>query len=1372
MEAAAINPETAGQLDYIGLAAVRSDLARVLEDIQMQKKELAAGVKNINPYKRILVFQGNKGTGKTTVADAFTKELLKSECLETKVVVTKRATEIRAFLEDGANEAGMKKYLKESKPGALIIDNAVEDTDFLHEIFQALIYGEQNCICILLGLKERFDEYFKKQKEDEQRVSKFFNFPDQSSEELAWILEKKFAEMNYTLEEKAKFLLPDFVNEQRHDPNCQHINGWLVENVCVQKIREARWKRWNEAGCPSGDIVVTDKDVPLVNRPKTVEEILAELDGFVGLKEVKDTVRELAETVKMQMKRQREGKQGEIPAVHYIFAGNPGTGKTVVARKLGEIFKAMKLLESGHVVDTDRSGLVAEYVGQTAPKVQAMCDKATGGILLIDEAYALRRDDSDTFGQEAIDTLLKRMEDDRGKFVVIAAGYSEPMKQWIQSNPGLPSRFTKVINFADYNADELFAIFSSMVKKGGYKLADDAAEKAKAAAKDIFDNRGKDFANGRNMRQLYENCVRRLGLRLMQLPEDQQTDEAMSLFTADDIAYEKPKELTKEDIYKELDNMIGLASVKTAVKELEKNIAFKKKREEEVAAKTGKKPKPVAVHFVFTGNPGTGKTTVARILGQLFKSIGLLSRGHVIDTDRSGLVAEYLGQTSPKTIAKCEEAMGGILLIDEAYTLTGSEPGQKDQFGQEAIDALLKKMEDDRGKFVVIAAGYKENMDAFINSNPGLRSRFTHFIHLDDYNPEELFEMYKKMLESSLYVLDAKAEEKAKKAIEEVHRARNKTFANGREMRTFFEKTERCLANRVENMKEEEYTPEASSLVLAEDIPWEEPPKVSPEEVLAELNKMTGLTAVKLAMEELTNTISAQVERRKMGLKGKDQEVHFVFTGSPGTGKTTVARMLGKLFMAMGLLPTDKVVEVDRSGLVAQFVGQTAPKVNAMCDKAIGGILFIDEAYSLCRDDSDTFGKEAVDVLLKRMEDDRGKYVVIAAGYAKNMDEWLQTNPGLPSRFTKTLHLEDYTPEELYEIFSKNAKSQDYHLTEKAEEVAKAAIEDMYRSRGRDWANARTVREFLNNVIRKQSTRVASLNEEKRAQQETWQTILPEDIPFKIKEEPKFEDIIKGLDEMTGLAEVKDAIKEICADISAKKKRQKPGEESKLTPVHFLFMGNPGTGKTTVARKMGALFKAIGVIPTDRVLETSRSDYVAPYVGQTAPLVNKTCDKAEGGILFIDEAYSLCQGGNDQFGQEAVATLIQRIENDRGKYIVIAAGYEKEMRDFLATNSGFASRFSHELHLADYKPDELYEIFAKMAKAEKFTLAEEAQEAAKKAFTTMYENRKADFANGRSVRNFYEATVRRFGLRINKLEEEGMELTDEILSTIAAEDIS
>jgi SpoVK/Ycf46/Vps4 family AAA+-type ATPase len=1061
---------------------------------------------------------------------------------------------------------------------------------------------------------------------------------------------------------------------------------------------------------------------------------------YVGHEDIRKDLADL----KSRIVKQHSDAGGTIGPKVYIFRGNTGTGKSLVADCFGKELQQEGSLSSDDVHPVmDARTLSKQFADEFALK--RFLSERKPAVLIVD--HATETAETIAYIHELINTVTKPEE----KCVCIIIGNNEGFEIFFREYSTDIQR-VRIFDFKDFSLEELALILMKKLRSHGINFDPALKKHFMYYISEHMSDSSCKYKNG----WLIENDV---------IPRiDKNLGNDMTI-TAENLPL-KNSTRTETEIYAELDGLIGLGGVKKKVREIEKTIRNKKKRAEVLGVKGGSS----AVHFVFTGNPGTGKTTVARILGKLFKAVGLLPTDKVIETDRAGLVAEYLGQTAPKTLAKCEAAMGGILLIDEAYTLAGREPGQKDAFGQEAVDALLKKMEDDRGKFVVIAAGYKNEMDNFINSNPGLKSRFTDYIHLDDNTADELFAIYKNMTKQNGYSLSDSAEVRAKEAIDEIYRNRDKFFANGREMRTLFEKTERRQASRVDSLPEEEQTAKAYLVITEDDIPWEPPREQTPEEILAELESMTGLDSVKIVVRELLSTISAQAERRKLGLKDQGQAVHFVFTGNPGTGKTTVARMLGKLFKAIGLLSTDKVVEVSRAEMVAQHVGGTAPKVQAVCDKASGGILFIDEAYTLNRGDGDTFGREAVETLLKRMEDDRGKFIVIAAGYPKNMDDFLSTNPGLPSRFTMTLNLADYTPDELYEIFTKNAAAAEYELTDDAAALVKTAIEDMYRSRGRNWANARTIREFLNTVIRRQSTRIAALGEDKPKGRETFITILPEDIPFEIKKEPSVEEIINTLNDMTGLAEVKTAIKEICADISIRQKREQQGQDcGKPSPVHFVFTGNPGTGKTTVARKLGALFKAMGLLPTDRVLETTRADFVAQYAGQTAPLVNKTCDRAEGGILFIDEAYLFCQNPNDSFGLEAVAALLKRMEDDRGKYVVIAAGYEKEMNDFLAVNSGFKSRFTKTLYLADYTPDELYEIYTKMAASENFVLDDGAKEAVQKAAADFFANRGRDFANGRTIRQFLEASVRRMGMRVGKLPPE--QQTGAALSLITAEDI-
>ena len=529
----------------------------------------------------------------------------------------------------------------------------------------------------------------------------------------------------------------------------------------------------------------------LVNGAAAGIAALDELSRMTGLETVKAEMTTLIQRLQIELARQERGAPATPISLHMVFTGPPGTGKTAVARLYGAVLRDLGVLEKGHLIETDRSGLVAGYVGQTALKTKQAVADALDGVLFIDEAYALadKGGSGHDFGKEAIDILLKEMEDKRDRLVVIVAGYAEPMRQFLASNPGLPSRFTKTLPFDSYKASELVAITRSMARRDGFRLSDQADtillnyfERARTSA---------SFGNARTARTLVERAREAQAARIAPLMATGGADLdelALSDIQAA-IGTRVAGAVQGAGPLDELRAMTGLDGVKAEIERLVDRLKVEAARRER-----GLPVAPVSLHMVFAGPPGTGKTVVARLYGAILRDLGVVEKGHLIETDRAGLVAGYVGQTALKTREKIADALDGVLFIDEAYALAG-QSGAAHDFGQEAVDTLLKEMEDKRDRLVVIAAGYPDRMRQFLASNPGLPSRFTKTVMFDSYGVDELVAIFAAIARRDGLHLAPDAEPVLRGYFERVRLEPD--FANARTARTVLERAREAQAARL-----------------------------------------------------------------------------------------------------------------------------------------------------------------------------------------------------------------------------------------------------------------------------------------------------------------------------------------------------------------------------------------------------------------------------------------------------------------------------------------------------------------------------------------------------------------------------------------------
>ena len=514
----------------IGLEDVKAQLKNIVDTYAYlrSRKDIATVRLSVNA-----IIIGETGTGKTALAEIIRDYFFQHRIIEKPKLTMVDAVDYQRFVDKWEDN------IKKARNGILFFDNVQKllpdkysnQVNPLDKLFVEMDKWDDNPIVIMAGLPKGLDDFLENNPAVKNRFKYIFRLPVPGYQQLCDIVKQKLSR-KYGLSEfspEADDQLTRYFKYQIKIKDETFGNAHLA-----MKTAEDIFTLFISRG--SAETRVERADIKgYVPEERSLDDILGDMDTFIGMTDVKHAVREMAYSVQNGLQRQKRGLgEAQKMSMHTVLTGNPGTGKTSLSRKMGEVLQSMDILPTSRVLEVSRATLIGKYMGETPKIVNSMCDKAMGGILFIDEAYTLS-DGGDQYGKEAIDTLMKRMEDDRGKFVVIAAGYKDKMEEFLQMNPGLASRFTHKLHIDDYNEDELLSIFKSMAQKEQYTLSQTAEFKLLDTIYKMVLAKDESWGNAREMRNLLDSTIQKLSVRVSQMPPDQVTKETYQIILPEDI---------------------------------------------------------------------------------------------------------------------------------------------------------------------------------------------------------------------------------------------------------------------------------------------------------------------------------------------------------------------------------------------------------------------------------------------------------------------------------------------------------------------------------------------------------------------------------------------------------------------------------------------------------------------------------------------------------------------------------------------------------------------------------------------------------------------------------------------------------------------
>lgn len=765
-------------------------------------------------------------------------------------------------------------------------------------------------------------------------------------------------------------------------------------------------------------------------------------------------------------------------------------------------------------------------------------------------------------------------------------------------------------------------------------------------------------------------------LALDSVPEDKTENETES--------ESEPEDLSAREVLGRMNEMPGWNNLK---RRMEGIISLHGVAE--IRDALGLKKNLPTMHTILIGNPGTGKSCCVKYLAEIYHALGMLPENSIRLTN--------LAKVSNSTItSEIHYAIGGVLVFENAHELYHSENKPIDN-EQQIVRSLIDELNDPekQSNWMLVLTGEPQGMESLLAAYPELREHFQEPVYMEDFKPEELYRIVDRCCDERDVHLAPQAKKKLEMFLLHKYNQRGPNFENARFVQRLFD--ERIIPAMYKRIADSEDPGIADDLglVVAESIPSI---NGSSGDGMAELDDLIGLARIKTRVKDYLNAVRLASRRMELGLPTSMPRLHMAFLGNPGTGKTTVAEIIGKVFAEWGILSVGRVIRTEKSQMVGQYIGETEYKMNNLLARARGNILFIDEAYQLAEGGKSDFGRIVMNSLLTELGKNNLDMVVILAGYTAPMKKLLESNEGIESRFPNVFNFEDYTTDELLEIGKLMIHRQGFNLTEGAELNMQAIIRAESEKPSPRFGNGRFVSNLLQNeILATLGARTAKMD---NPTAEDLSTILPEDVVVnKAQKDVIFDDVaideaLKRLDSLAGLPNVKHAIHNFVQSARYLHSIGEPYVGKGL--LSWRFIGKSGTGKSTVAEIMAEILKGMRLIANSHITEIKGERIFNVSESDCDAVLQEAVKKSCNGLIFIDVDDSKFDGTRSYYGRsvEQIRLKVKELTIESGgECALILAELDAPNKNVAEQLSdGGVYEFDHTLVFKDFTPDELFQI--------------------------------------------------------------------------------